>query len=37
MAWSIGLGLATLDLSALDFIMERLTAGSIFDLMPEKL
>ena len=33
----IGLRLATLGLSALDFIMERLTAGSIFNLMPEEL
>ena len=33
----IRLRLATLGLSALDFIMERLTAGSIFNLMPEEL
>ena len=33
----IGLRLATLGLSVLDFIMERLTAGSIFNLMPEEL
>ena len=33
----IGLPLATLGLSALDFIMERLTAGSIFNLIPEEL
>jgi hypothetical protein len=33
----IGLCLATLGLSALDFIAERLTAGSIFNLMPEEL
>jgi hypothetical protein len=33
----IGLRLATLGLSALDSIMERLTAGSIFNLMPEEL
>ena len=33
----IGLCLATLGLSTLDFIMERLTAGSIFNLMPEEL
>jgi hypothetical protein len=29
--------LATLGLSVVDFIMERLTAGSIFNLMPEEL
>jgi hypothetical protein len=28
---------ATLGLSLLDFVMERLTAGSIFNLMPEEL
>ena len=33
----IGLRFATLGLSALDFIMERVTAGSIFNLMPEEL
>ena len=33
----IGLRLATLGLGALDFIMERLTAGSIFNLMPEEM
>lgn len=33
----IRLRLATLGLSALDFIMERLTDGSIFNLMPEEL
>ena len=33
----IGLRFATLSLSALDFIMERLTAGSVFNLMPEEL
>lgn len=33
----IRLRLATLGLSALDLIMERLTAGSIFNLMPEEL
>lgn len=33
----IGLRFATLILSALDFIMERLTAGSVFNLMPEEL
>lgn len=33
----IGLRVATLGLSALDFIMERLTAGSSFNLMPEEL
>lgn len=33
----IGLRLATCGLSALDFITERLTAGSIFNLMPEEL
>ena len=33
----IGLRLATFGLSALDFITERLTAGSIFNLMPEEL
>jgi hypothetical protein len=33
----IRLRLATLGLSALDFIMDRLTAGSIFNLMPEEL
>ena len=33
----IGLCLATLGLGALDFITERLTAGSIFNLMPEGL
>jgi hypothetical protein len=33
----IRLRLATLGLSAVDFIMERLTAGSIFNLMPEEL
>lgn len=33
----IGLRVAMLGLSALDFIMERLTAGSIFNLMPEEL
>jgi len=33
----IGLRLATLGLSALDFIMERLTAGSIFNLIPEEM
>ena len=32
----IRLRLATLGLSAVDFIMERLTAGSIFNLMPEE-
>ena len=33
----IRLRLATLGLSAVDFITERLTAGSIFNLMPEEL
>ena len=33
----IGLRVAMLGLSALDFILERLTAGSIFNLMPEEL
>lgn len=33
----MGLRLATFGLSALDFVMERLTAGSIFNLMPEEL
>lgn len=33
----IALRLATAGLSSLDFIMERLTAGSIFNLMPEEL
>jgi hypothetical protein len=33
----IALRLATSGLSSLDFIMERLTAGSIFNLMPEEL
>jgi hypothetical protein len=33
----IGLRLTTLGLSAVDFIMERLTAGSIFNLIPEEL
>lgn len=33
----IGLRLATLGLSALDFLMERVTAGSILNLMPEEL
>jgi len=33
----VGLCLATFGLSALDFITERLTAGSIFNLMPEGL
>jgi len=33
----IGLRFAMLGLSALDFMMERLTAGSIFNLMPEEL
>lgn len=33
----IALRLATAALSSLDFIMERLTAGSIFNLMPEEL
>jgi len=33
----ISLRLAALGLSALDFIMERLTAGSIFNLIPEDL
>ena len=33
----IGLRFATLSLRALDFIMERLTAGSIFNMMPEEL
>jgi hypothetical protein len=33
----IRLRLTTLGLSALDFILERLTAGSIFNLMPEEL
>jgi len=33
----IRLRLATLGLSVLDFVMEWLTAGSIFNLMPEEL
>lgn len=33
----IGLRLAMIGLSAFDFIIERLTAGSIFNLMPEEL
>lgn len=33
----IRLRFATLGLSVLDFVMERLTAGSIFNLMPEEL
>jgi hypothetical protein len=33
----IGLRVVMLGLSALDFVMERLTAGSILNLMPEEL
>ncbi len=33
----IGLRLTSICLSTLDFITERLTAGSIFNLMPEEL
>ena len=33
----VALRLATLGLSALEFVMERLTAGSIFNLIPEEL
>lgn len=33
----IGLRLATFGLSVLDFVAERLTAGSIFNLVPEEL
>lgn len=33
----LSLRLAEFGLSALDFIMERLTAGSIFNLIPEDL
>lgn len=33
----ISLRLATFSLSAFDFITERLTAGSVFNLMPEEL
>jgi hypothetical protein len=33
----IRLRLATLGLSVIDFVMQRLTAGSIFNLMPEEL
>lgn len=33
----IRMRLATLGLSAIDVILERLTAGSIFNLMPEEL
>ena len=33
----IRLCMATLGLSVFDFIMERLTAGSIFNMMPEEL
>jgi len=33
----IALRLATAGLSSLDFIIERLSAGSIFNLMPEEL
>lgn len=32
----IRLRLATLGLSVIDFVMQRLTAGSIFNLMPEE-
>jgi hypothetical protein len=33
----VRLRLATLGLSVVDFVMQRLTAGSIFNLMPEEL
>jgi hypothetical protein len=33
----IRLSLAILGLSAIDFVIQRLTAGSIFNLMPEEL
>ena len=33
----VRLRLATLGLSAVDFITERLTAGTVFNLMPEEL